>query len=115
MDVNSATGNIIPSASQVGTYTITYQPPGGCPPVTTVVTITSASSPVTCSPNGNWLLFSNYDGGKLNIILDENIPNLKIGICTYEPVVVNISGPFAGNVTRVLYAGFNSAANNNLS
>lgn len=113
IDLYAATGNIIPSASQPGSYTITYQPPNGCPAITTVVTITSTASPVVCDPNGNWLLFSNYDGGKLNIILDENIPNLKIGICTYEPVIVNISGQYVGNVTRVLYAGANSSANNN--
>ena len=112
LDINSATGNIIPSTSQVGTYTITYQPPGSCPPVTTVITIISAANPVACSTNGNWLLFSNYSGGKLNIILDENIPNLKIGICTLEPVIVNISGPYVGNVTRVLYAGLNFQQNN---
>ena len=53
-----------------------------------------------CDPNGNWLLFANYDGGNLNIVVDQNIPNLKIGICTYEPVEVNISGPFAGNVAE---------------
>jgi gliding motility-associated-like protein len=66
-----------------------------------------------CDPNGNWLLFANYDGGNLNIVVDQNIPNLKIGICTYEPVNVTFSGPFVNNVTEVLYAGFNSAQNNN--
>ena len=66
-----------------------------------------------CSPNGNLLLFSNYDGGQLNINIDQNIPNLKIGVCTYEPVRITISGPFASNVTQVLYAGFNSVQNNN--
>lgn len=58
------------------------------------------------------MIYSNYDGGTLNINVDQNIPNLKIGICTYEPVQVNISGPFVGNVTQVLYAGFNSNAGN---
>lgn len=67
----------------------------------------------TCSPNGNLLLFSNYDGGELNINIDQNIPNLKIGVCTYEPVRITISGPFASNVSQVLYAGFNSIQNNN--
>lgn len=67
----------------------------------------------TCSPNGNVVLFSNYDGGELNINIDQNIPNLKIGVCTYEPVRITISGPFAGNVTQVWYAGFNSIQNNN--
>jgi gliding motility-associated-like protein len=67
----------------------------------------------TCSPNGNLMLFSNYDGGELNINIDQNIPNLKIGVCTYEPVLITISGPFASNVSQVLYAGFNSTQNNN--
>ena len=66
-----------------------------------------------CDPNGNWILFANYDGGNLNIVVDQNIPNLKIGICTYEPVNVSFSGPFVNCVTEVLYAGFNSAQNNN--
>jgi len=70
------------------------------------------SSPI-CNQNGNVVIYSNYDGGTLNINCDQNIPNLKIGICTYEPVIVNISGPFVGNVTEVLYAGFNSNQNNN--
>jgi gliding motility-associated-like protein len=66
-----------------------------------------------CDPTGNWILFANYDGGNLNIVVDQNIPNLKIGICTYEPVNVTFSGPFVNSVTEVLYAGFNSAQNNN--
>ena len=66
-----------------------------------------------CDPSGNWVLFANYDGGNLNIVVDQNIPNLKIGICTYEPVNVTFSGPFVNSVTEVLYAGFNSAQNNN--
>ena len=66
-----------------------------------------------CDPTGNWILFANYDGGNLNIVVDQNIPNLKIGICTYEPVNVTFSGPFVNTVTEVLYAGFNSAQNNN--
>jgi gliding motility-associated-like protein len=66
-----------------------------------------------CSANGNLIIFTNYDGGRLNISVDADIPNLRIGICTYEPVEVNISGPFSGNVTRVLYAGLNSTQNNN--
>jgi PKD repeat protein len=64
-----------------------------------------------CNPNGNLVVFSNYDGGSLNIVVDANIPNLKIGIVSYEAVAINISGPFASNVTGVIYAGYN--ANNN--
>lgn len=61
----------------------------------------------TCSPQGNVVVFSNYDGGILNINVNENIPDLKIGIATYEPTQVNIFGPFAANVVEVVYAGVN--------
>jgi len=60
----------------------------------------------TCSPNGNVMVYSNYDGGVLTINCDLNIPNMKIGICTYEAVEVHITGPYVGNVTEVLYAGY---------
>jgi gliding motility-associated-like protein len=70
------------------------------------------TSPI-CNQDGNVVIYSNYDGGTLNINCDQNIPNLKIGICSYEPVIVNINGPFVGNITEVLYAGFNSNQNNN--
>jgi gliding motility-associated-like protein len=66
-----------------------------------------------CDPNGNLFLLSNYDGGIVTINVDVNIPNLVIGISTYEPVQVTITGPFAANVTQVLYAGMNSNQNNN--
>ena len=61
-----------------------------------------------CSSGGNIAIFANYDGGVLNINCDANIPNLKIGVVTYEWTQINISGPFAGNVTEVVYAGFNA-------
>jgi gliding motility-associated-like protein len=67
-------------------------------------------SPI-CNQDGNVIIYSNYDGGTLNINCDQNIPNLKIGICSYEPVLVNINGPFVSNITEVLYAGLNQ--NNN--
>ncbi|NUO02174.1 MAG: gliding motility-associated C-terminal domain-containing protein [Saprospiraceae bacterium] len=67
----------------------------------------------SCDPNGNLIIFSNYDGGELNINVDVDIPDLRIGICSYEPVRITISGPFSSNVTEVLYAGFNSNQNNN--
>lgn len=78
-----------------------------------LVTFNLAAKAQICSGNGNLMLYTNYDGGIININVDVNIPNLKIGICTYEPVQVNISGPFVNNVTQVLYAGFNSTQNNN--
>ncbi len=66
-----------------------------------------------CDPAGNLFLFSNYDGGIVTINVDVNIPDLVIGISTYEPVQVTISGPFASNVTQVFYSGMNSNQNNN--
>lgn len=67
-----------------------------------------------CNQSGNLIIYSNYDGGIVTINVDQNIPNLKIGICTYEPVQVTLTGPFISNVTQVVYGGFNSTqANNN--
>ncbi len=66
-----------------------------------------------CNPSGNLIIYSNYDGGILTINVDQNIPNLKVGICTYEPIQVTFTGPFVGNITQVIYAGFNSSQNNN--
>jgi hypothetical protein len=60
-----------------------------------------------CSPQGNVVLFSNYDGGPLIINVDQNIPNLFIGVVSYEFCKISITGPFAGNVTQVVYAGYN--------
>lgn len=64
-----------------------------------------------CNPDGNIVVFTNYDGGILNINCDLDIPDLKIGIVTYEWCSINITGPFAGNVTQVVYAGFNAQNN----
>lgn len=115
MDAN--TGEIIPALSVPGTYTVTYTIPaiGACSGFTTTtsVTINAPAAGFNCDPTGNVIIFSNYDGGELNINIDQNIPNLKIGVCTYEPVRVTITGPFSANVTQVLYAGFNSTQNNN--
>jgi len=66
-----------------------------------------------CDPTGNLVIYSNNDGGILTINVDQNIPNLKVGICTYEPIQVNFTGPFVGNITQVNYAGMNSNQNNN--
>ncbi|CAN5137378.1 hypothetical protein BH09BAC5_BH09BAC5_15890 [soil metagenome] len=64
-----------------------------------------------CDTTGNIIIYSNYDGGVLNINVDQNIPNLKIGICTYEPVTINITGTYVANVTEVRYAGYVSTNN----
>jgi PKD repeat protein len=68
-----------------------------------------------CNQNGNIVIFSNYDGGVLNINVDVNIPNLKIGIVSYEAVEVNLSGTYVGNITAVEYAGYNNSPNTHCS
>jgi hypothetical protein len=60
-----------------------------------------------CNPGGNIMIYSNYDGGVLNINVDQNIPNLKIGVVTYEGTTINLSGTYVNNVTEVYYAGYN--------
>ncbi len=65
-----------------------------------------------CNSSGNLVIYSNYNGGILTINIDQNIPGLIVGICTYEPVQVIFTGPFVSNVTQVFYAGFNSSQNN---
>lgn len=64
---------------------------------------------------GNVFIYVNYDGGVLNINVDQNIPNIKIGVCTYEPVTINLSGTYVGNVTEVRYAGYVSTTNHHCS
>jgi hypothetical protein len=60
----------------------------------------------SCNPAGNVILFSNYDGGAMTINIDQNIPNLKVGICSYEAVQITFTGTFVGNITAVHYAGY---------
>lgn len=71
----------------------------------------NAQSPAICDTTANIMIFSNYDGGYLNINVDKNIPNLKIGITSYENARITISGTYASNVTAVWYAGYNSTNN----
>lgn len=71
----------------------------------------SISAQSICDPQGNVVIYSNYDGGPLTINVDQNIPNLKIGILSYEYAVINITGTYASNVTEVRWVGYNG--NNN--
>lgn len=64
-----------------------------------------------CDTTANVIIYSNYDGGALNIDVDKNIPNLKIGVTSYEAVNITISGTYSANVTEVLYAGYNATDN----
>jgi hypothetical protein len=86
--------------------------------LTTVILTFGASAlhaQITCNPAGNLFVYTNYDGGVLNINVDVNIPNIKIGVCTYEPVTINLSGTYVGNVTEVRYAGYVSTTNHHCS
>ena len=69
---------------------------------------TAIHAQVICDPSGNIMIYSNYEGGNLNIDVDADIPDLKIGISTYEFTNVTISGAFVDNVTEVVFAGFNA-------
>jgi len=68
-------------------------------------------SQTICDPSGNVIIYSNYDGGYLNISVDENIPDLKIGLVSYESGSVTISGAYANNITEIRYVGYNSTNN----
>lgn len=95
-----------------GTYDVTITNQAGCS-IDTSIVLTDIPCGNTCDPNGNLVIYSNYDGGILTINVDQNIPDLRFGICTYEPIQVTFTGPFVGNITQVIYAGMNSNQNNN--
>ncbi len=73
-----------------------------------VVIYSAILAQIICNPAGNTVLYSNYDGGYLRINVDVNIPNLKIGVTTYESIQIEITGAYASNVTQVVYAGYAS-------
>ncbi len=108
-----STGTVSNATSlAAGTYPVTITNLAGCSIDTTII-LSEIPCGNTCDPNGNLIVYSNYNGGILTINVDQNIPNLKIGICTYEPIQVSFTGPFVGNITQVIYAGMNSNQNNN--
>ncbi|HTF03250.1 MAG TPA: T9SS type A sorting domain-containing protein [Bacteroidia bacterium] len=67
----------------------------------------SLFSQTLCDQNGNVVIYSNYDGGPLTINVDQNIPNLKIGVLSYEFCRITITGTYAANVTALWYVGYN--------
>ena len=64
-----------------------------------------------CNANGNLIIYSSYDGGPLTINVDVNIPNLYIGVSSYEFCRIVITGAFANNVQAVWYAGYDADNN----
>jgi hypothetical protein len=61
-----------------------------------------------CNVDGNLAIYSNYDGGLLQINVDMDIPDLYIGVASYEFSRIEISGAFASNVAGVWYAGYDA-------
>ena len=82
------------------------------PMLFTVLSVITLSKAQVCDTTGNVIIYSNYDGGILNINVDQNIPNLKIGVVTYEAVRIQILGQYASNVTELRYAGYNGTNDN---
>jgi hypothetical protein len=70
-----------------------------------IATTLTSNSQTICNPAGNLVIYSTGQGGIININVDVNIPNLKIGICNEDASTqVNIIGTFSSNVTGVVYA-----------
>jgi hypothetical protein len=92
------------TVNATGTITVNPLNTAGTPSSTPNVCVNSPLTS-TCNPSGNVVIYANYEGGILNINVDQNIPNLEIGVISYEDVQVNIVGPFAANVAQVLYVG----------
>ena len=65
-----------------------------------------------CNVEGNLIIYSNLKGGNLTINITENVPDIHIGICSKEPVVINITGIYASNVKKVVYAGSDTLISN---
>jgi hypothetical protein len=63
-----------------------------------------------CGKADNVIIYSNYDGGTFAINVDKDIPNLAIGIVSYNSPVVTIMGAYAGNVVAVAWAGYGTAS-----
>jgi hypothetical protein len=71
----------------------------------------NTSAQTFCDSTGNVVIFSNYDGGTLNINIDMDIANLKIGVVGYENDSIIIGGPYVNNVTKVIFAGYFNSSN----
>jgi hypothetical protein len=95
--------------------TVTVTPSNGCgtgtPRTLSVTPVVSSYTFPTNNPAGNLFIFSNYDGGYLTIDVDVDIPNIKIGVISYQNSSIVITGTYASNVTSVVWAGF--GANDN--
>lgn len=86
-----------------GNYELRYLTPG----TATRVGVSNSCS-VSATP-GNIFLFSNYEGGTYTLVVDQNLPNIQIGIVAYEPSHVTVTGPYASNVSVVRLVSYKSS------
>jgi hypothetical protein len=53
-------------------------------------------------------VIGNYRGGTFAINVDQHVPNLGIGLVSYQAMHVTISGAYASDVVGVLHAGYDT-------
>lgn len=58
------------------------------------------------TPASTVLVVGNYQGGTFEIDVDQHMPNLGIGLVSYDPMTVTIGGAYAADVVAVLHAGY---------
>lgn len=58
------------------------------------------------APASNLVVIGNYQGGTFTIDVDEHLPNLGIGLVSYDAMQVTITGTYANDVVQVVHAGY---------
>ncbi|WP_275583512.1 hypothetical protein [Archangium primigenium] len=56
-------------------------------------------------PPSHVFLFSNHDGGSYTLEVDQDLPNIQIGILSAKPSQVTLKGAYVGNVEGVRLVG----------
>jgi hypothetical protein len=59
-------------------------------------------------PASHVIVIGNYQGGTFAINVDQDLPNIGIGLVSYEAMHVTISGAHAANVVAVVHAGYSA-------
>ncbi len=77
------------------------------------VTCADCASGLVCAPDNrcrtpatNLIVIGNYQGGTFAINVDKHLPNLGIGLVSYQSMNVTIGGAFANDVVAVAHAGY---------
>jgi hypothetical protein len=58
------------------------------------------------TPAANVIVLGNYQGGTFTINVDKHLPDLGIGLVSYDPMVVTITGTYASDVVQLVHAGY---------